>query len=482
MQNLSLTPRPVARFVSLGIGCAAVLSALCSGARAENIAIVVGVNQYPGLRPGSNLGGCVNDAKLMGEKLGAYKFNVTLLADDQATKQNILSTITALKTKLKPEDHFALYFAGHGTVASNGESVLLTYSSKDASESGDIQNDELYQAVRALPARAKTILLDSCHSGGMVRSVTGLRKAGRFSPRVYIRSARLQRGVGDGGSGEKAWQKVKVNGADDMSDITKNGGVCYFTAALKTQVANETEMEGVRHGVFTFYLASKLTGKKDLWQDVSAAVSTGVLEMTEGEQKPVLAPTGFLSRSVFEGGGSPGPSPTPKPGPNPNPPTPPSPPPAPAMTLDKLYALSAPDPSRVKLLMTPEISPVKVGQQVRFRIEAGMEGYLLLIGRDPSGKLEILYPVQNEVKASKVAVGDVITVPGASDEAMTPDTIGTDGLKAILFTSQEAADALLKSFGGGSMSMKQADKAWKTVKVKAGPFYTSELITRIVGG
>lgn len=460
--------------VGVGVGCLAALSSLCSAAWAENIALVVGVNQYPGLRPGSNLGGCVNDAKLMGEKLTAYKFNVTLLADDQATKAKILSTINGLKAKLKPEDHFALYFAGHGTVASNGESVLLTYSSQDANESGDIQNDELYQAVRALPARAKTILLDSCHSGGMVRSVTGLRKSGKFSPRVYIRSARLKRGVGNGASGEKAWQKVRVNGADDFSDITKNGGVCYFTAALKTQVANETEMEGVRHGVFTFYLASKLTGKKDLWQDVSAAVSTGVMDITEGEQKPVLAPTGFLGRSVFEGGGGPGPGP--KPGPDPTPPNPPS------MSLDKLYALSAPDPSKIKLLMTPEMSPVKVGQQVKFRVEAGMDGYLLLIGRDPSGKLEILYPVQNEVKASKVTAGSVITVPGASDEAMTPDTVGTDGLKAILFSSQGAAEAMLKSFGGGTMSMKDADKAWKTVKVKTGPFYTSELITQIVGG
>ncbi|MES2461790.1 MAG: caspase family protein [Armatimonadota bacterium] len=472
MQTLRINTCRTGRLLSFGTVCLAVISSLCATAHAENIALVVGVNQYPGLRPGSNLGGCVNDAKLIGDKLQGYKFNVTLLADDQATKANILSTINGLKAKLKPEDHFALYFAGHGTVASNGESVILTYSSKDANESGDIQNDELYQAVRALPARAKTILLDSCHSGGMVRSVTGLRKSGKFVPRVYVRSQRLKRGVG----GDKAWQKVKVNGADDMSDITKNGGVCYFTAALKTQVANETEMEGTRHGVFTFYLASKLTGKKDLWQDVSAAVSTGVLEVTEGEQKPVLAPTGFLSRSVFEGGGTPSPGPGPKPTPNP-----PSPPTPPSMSLDKLYALSAPDPSRVKLLMTPEMSPVKVGQQVRFRVEAGMDGYLLLIGRDPEGKLEILYPAENQVSAAKVTAGSVVLVPGASDEAMTPDTPGTDGLKAILFTSQEAADAMLKSFGGGAMSLKQADKAWKTVKVKAGPFYTSELITQIVG-
>jgi uncharacterized caspase-like protein len=464
MKFLSLKSR---RILTLGAVSVAVFSSLfsASAAWADNIALVVGVNQYPGLRPGSNLGGCVNDAKLIGEKLKAYQFNVTMLADDQATKANILGAITALKTKLKPEDHFALYFAGHGTVASNGESVILTYSSQDANESGDIQNDELYQAVRSLPSRAKTILLDSCHSGGMVRSVTGLRKSGRFSPRVYVRSARLKAGAGS----EKTWQKVKVNGADDLSDITKNGGVCYFTAALKTQVANETEMAGERHGVFTFYLASKLTGKKDLWQDISAAVSTGVLDVTEGEQKPVLAPTGFLTRTVFETGASPTPKPTP------NPPAPPT------MSLDKLYALSAPDPSKVKLIMTPEMSPVKVGQQVRFKVETGMEGYLLLIGRDPAGKLEILYPAQDQVSAAKVTAGSVISVPGGSDEAMTPDTPGTDGLKAILFTSREAADAMLKSFGGGALSMKAADKAWKTVKVKAGPFYTSELITQIVG-
>jgi hypothetical protein len=449
--------------------CAAVLTA---PAFAADEAILVGVDKYPGLRPGSDLGGCVNDAKLIQSKLEKYGFKCTLIGNEQATKDGILAALAAVKTRLKPGDEFVFYFAGHGTIASGGDSVVLTYSSKDNSESGDIGCSQLYTAVKSLPVAAKTILLDSCHSGGMVRSVNRLKGDGKTKPRVYIRSLALTRGQG------KDWQKVRVNGPDDMTDTTKGGGVCYFTAALKTQVANETEIEGVRHGLFTYNLASKLNGERDLWSDVSAAVSAGVMEASDGEQKPVLAPVGFLQTKVFDGGkGGPAPNPGPNPGPKPGPA--PQPKPAPDTTLEKLYNLSCPDPSKVALKMMPEISPVQVGEQVRFTITVGQEGYLVLVGRDPEGKLALLFP-ESGAEPVKVKAGDKISIPGAGDEAFTPSTAGTDGLKAILFTAPENAQAMISALSGGEIDQNKT-KEWKKIKTKASPFYTSELITQIVG-
>lgn len=448
-----------------------VVSFAAPGARASDEALLVGVDKYPGLRPGSNLGGCVNDAKMIQAKLEKYGFHCTLIGDEEASKEKILAALTAAKARLKPGDKFVFFFAGHGTIASGGDSVILTNSSQDNSESGDIGCAQLYAAVQSMPASAKTILLDSCHSGGMVRSFDRLT-SGRLRPRVYIRSQMLKRG------GDKTWQKTKINGADDISDTTKGGGVCYFTAALKTQVANETEIEGVRHGLFTYNLASKLTGTRDLWSDINAAVSAGVLDASDGEQKPLLAPTGYLQARVFEGGkGGPGPKPGPDPGPDPKPG--PNPKPAPDTTLEKLYTLSCPDPAKISLKMTPETSPVQVGEQVKFTMTVGAEGYLVLVGRDPEGKLALLYP-ESGAQPVRVKAGDKIMVPGAGDEAFSPNAAGTDGLKAILFLAPENAQAMMTALSRGEV--KQEDtKEWKKVKTKASPFYTSELITQIVG-
>lgn len=110
-----------------------------------------------------------------------------------------------------------------------------------------------------------------------------------------------------------------------------------------------------------------------------------------------------------------------------------------------------------------------------------MDGYVLLIGKDPTGKLSVLYPEGTNVSAAQVKSGTILNLPEASGEAFTPDAPGTDGLKAILFTSKNAAEALLKSFGGGALDIEQANREWKKKTVAPSDFYTSEIITQIVG-
>ena len=74
--------------------------ALTGAAQAADQALVIGVNKYPQLRPGSDLNGCVPDAQLMKTELEAYNFQVTLITDEQATKQGILSAISELKGRV----------------------------------------------------------------------------------------------------------------------------------------------------------------------------------------------------------------------------------------------------------------------------------------------------------------------------------------------------------------------------------------------
>ena len=65
-------------------------------------ALVIGVNQYTALRPGSNLEGCVNDAKRMKAVFEKYGFTVNLLTDKDATKEGVMNAIKQLSA-VKPD-------------------------------------------------------------------------------------------------------------------------------------------------------------------------------------------------------------------------------------------------------------------------------------------------------------------------------------------------------------------------------------------
>ena len=109
---------------------------------ARFFALVIGINEYPGLRRGNkdnDLGGACNDACNICEWLIQYVLpgtdnshitlqdllerkandNITLLLDKQATREGIIKNITALSNNdnIQQGDPILIYYAGHGSVA-----------------------------------------------------------------------------------------------------------------------------------------------------------------------------------------------------------------------------------------------------------------------------------------------------------------------------------------------------------------------------
>jgi hypothetical protein len=451
---------------------------------AENCAVCIGVNRYPGLRAGANLTGCVNDARMFAGKLKQYGFAApVVLADGTARKADILAKITAMKSRLHPGDRVVVFFAGHGTISSKGTAVILPSDALDGSEAHDLGVAELYRAVRGLGGDAiqKTVVLDSCHSGGMVRGLGGLRGARNLRPRLYVRTAALNVPSGDGVATKK-WQETPSSGGDDLKPVVgetaatpDHGGICYFTAAQKNEVANETVINGDTHGLFTYYLVRQLKGGGDLWRDVNAAVSDKVGDESDYEQKPQLYPTSALDSPVFGGAAVAAPKP---------------------LGLDAVYNLSCPNPAAVALRRLPDHAPIAVGSKNYFEITVGRDGYLVLLGRDPKNQLDVIYPKTPKTSEMAVHAGQTIRIPTNAQHFLVPDTVGSDSLKAILFTSAAKAEAMLKPFldsagGYGSLSVAAAKKAWQETEdapVAATPaaspsvndFFTSELTTQIV--
>ena len=95
---------------------------LAQGKPGRKLALLVGINQYPGDIP--SLRGCLTDVELQRELLvHRYGFNpadILVVADDRPlkpTRQNILTAFeTHLIQQAKPDDVVVFHYSGHGSL------------------------------------------------------------------------------------------------------------------------------------------------------------------------------------------------------------------------------------------------------------------------------------------------------------------------------------------------------------------------------
>jgi helicase len=152
---------------------------------------------------------------LFGDTMGG---TTTLLADEDATRHGILSTLAAL-SDCDPEDTVVITFSGHGSESHE----LVTY---DADPTNLIATaiglDELTESFSRIPAQRLVLVLDCCFSGGMgakVLQVEAIRRA------LESIDAKLARMSGNGrliltasAADEPAWENRR----------TAHGYLTYF--------------------------------------------------------------------------------------------------------------------------------------------------------------------------------------------------------------------------------------------------------------
>lgn len=138
-------------------------------------ALCVGINQYP--IAGMDLHGCVNDARawsaLLVDRFGFPSDNVTLLLDEQATKQRILDGLDQLIAQARRGDVLVFTNSSHGTYVADADGdeshydeAICPYDMADSL----IVDDELRERFTALPRGVRmTVISDSCFSGSVTR-------------------------------------------------------------------------------------------------------------------------------------------------------------------------------------------------------------------------------------------------------------------------------------------------------------------------
>ena len=134
-------------------------------------ALLIGIDKYESVR---KLNYAVKDAESMQDiLLNTFEFtsdNITLLTNEQATKQNILKSLSNITMNANENDRVVIFFAGHGETMDLPEGGELGYL---LPVDGDSENlhlssigmDELRKI--ALMSKAKHILylVDACYGG-----------------------------------------------------------------------------------------------------------------------------------------------------------------------------------------------------------------------------------------------------------------------------------------------------------------------------
>lgn len=274
-------------------------------------ALIVGIDNYQFAPKIPQLHGCVNDAQLMQavleEQFGFAAGNITLVTNEQATRDGMLAALDALVAATQPGDIVVFYYAGHGSQMTDREgdepsgldSTLMPVDSEGWSgQNRDITDDEIHLRLLALGAKTDfiTLIVDACHSATVSRDAFGVssrgvpadtRPASDLPPSPIPSASTRSAGVGD--HGPSGWmplanQYVLIAGCRDEEISFEY---------------RPPESDGkVTHGALTYFLAQELrratsgTSYRDVFERAAARVNAN-----NARQHPQME--GRVDRAVF---------------------------------------------------------------------------------------------------------------------------------------------------------------------------------------
>jgi len=282
--------------------CAALISdvvAQVGAAPAAGVkrALLIGINHYQSV-PG--LQGSVNDVETMREILttrwGFAARNITVLTDENATREKMLAALNQLVQESGPEDTVYFHYSGHGSQVQdlNGDETdgldeTIVPQDGRSGNVPDIVDDELDVIFSRLRARSAVIVLDSCHSGTATRAIDIRTRSVPQDTRVDL-------------------YRAGVTGITTRGIVPlKRSRFVVMGGAAANEEALDGPVEGNYHGFFTYALSRAFTtaGSSASPREIFAGVTRelGRIQTTFGRTsmpEPQLeAPPGALDLPLF---------------------------------------------------------------------------------------------------------------------------------------------------------------------------------------
>ena len=192
----------------------------------------IGIDQYKD--SSVNLKYAAKDARDMEEKIkvqsatlyNSRNIHHELLTDREATKANIAKTIDDLAAKIKPQDSFILFVAGHGVLLQNQYYVLTHDFAGQVSTDSMISSNDIVEASKKIKSLSQLFIFDTCHAGGVDTIVGGLYDARmsvlakKMGLHIYA-SANDQQTAMDGYRGNGLFTHVLLDGLNNNREADK---------------------------------------------------------------------------------------------------------------------------------------------------------------------------------------------------------------------------------------------------------------------
>ena len=200
-------------------------------------ALIIGISSYPNLQPRDQLKFADADAQalhdfLVSEKGGFTEENVTLLLNEEATRDQISRELGRIQNISGPNSLVLVFFAGHGVVNKSGQAFLVASNTKaDDLHATGLDMTTVNNTIQSMRARSVVIMTDACHAGAIANTLN-------------------------------AGQVTNLSAKDFAASFQREDQSSFiFSAASPTQSSNEDAT--LRHGLFTYFLLQGLEGKAD---------------------------------------------------------------------------------------------------------------------------------------------------------------------------------------------------------------------------
>ncbi len=194
--------------------------------RQKKHVLAIGINSYERL---PTLQFAVADAELFSKTVGHLQHDgveAHLLLDQRASRQRILSKLDELADSTTESDQVVLYYAGHGITSDGVGYIVPADADPQKLEGTAISMHEVGERFKRIPTKQKIMFVDSCYAGAF-----------------------------------DIFQTRHVRAIESLEKLVTGSGDVVIAAGTDTQAV--VDYAGLKHGVFTYYLAEGLLGRAD---------------------------------------------------------------------------------------------------------------------------------------------------------------------------------------------------------------------------
>ena len=385
-------------------------------------ALLIGINRYAD-NNFTDLQGAVRDAhnmrRLLIRHLGYTSDQVRVLTDRDATRDGIIAGVRDWLLKgTRPGARAMLYFAGHGYFQpdDNGDEqdgydeVLVPHDARLVSDEGRpmkianlIRDDEVGALLDELENRRVQLIVDSCHSGTMTRSLAPPAADPRYARTLGLAADKS----GTRSLTDNAFSRSTAMARQrDTGFVEVEGDVTAWMAVSSLQLALEDRDSPEPQGVFTSRYVDGIAELRADRDGDGRVVHAELLDYVRKESAaycerypgdcgagltPILeGPRDLLVTDVVTGEPVSG-----------------------TATADG--TLGHDNQAAVQLTIKPS-ARVRIGQEVTYLVTSGRTGHLLIVDVAADGTVTQLFPNVHSERAgtgAAIAPGRAIEIPNA---------------------------------------------------------------------